>query len=93
MIEGAIKVEVTAVSLQQAVLCANCDVISDSPHDVCLVCGSHSLLPLARVLGNRGRAYTPAVAHNTDQQPSLPANILVLVPPPLHRRSRRRGGG
>jgi hypothetical protein len=29
-----------AVALQNAVLCAECDVVSDSPHDQCLVCGS-----------------------------------------------------
>ena len=40
-----------AVCLQNAVLCADCEVISDSPHDTCIVCGSHSLLSLSRVLG------------------------------------------
>jgi hypothetical protein len=29
-----------AVALQNAALCAECDVVSDSPHDRCLVCGS-----------------------------------------------------
>jgi hypothetical protein len=28
-----------AIALQNAVLCAECDVVSDSPHDMCLVCG------------------------------------------------------
>jgi hypothetical protein len=51
MDEVVIKVEVNAVRLQQVVLCADCDVITDSPHDICLVCGSHSLLTLSRVLG------------------------------------------
>jgi hypothetical protein len=32
-----------AVALQNAVLCAECDVVSDSPNDTCLVCGSRSL--------------------------------------------------
>ena len=54
MIDTAIKIDVNAVRLQQAVLCAGCDVISDSPHDACLVCGSRSLLPLSRVLGSAG---------------------------------------
>jgi len=40
-----------AVALQNAVLCAECDVVSDSPHDQCLVCGSRSLLNIARVFG------------------------------------------
>jgi hypothetical protein len=40
-----------AVALQYAVLCADCDVVSDSPHDVCMVCGSRSLVNICRVLG------------------------------------------
>ena len=40
-----------AVCLQNAVLCADCEVISDSPHDTCCVCGSRSLLSLSCVLG------------------------------------------
>ncbi len=39
------------VHLLNAVLCADCEVISDSATDVCEVCGSHSLLSLGRVLG------------------------------------------
>jgi hypothetical protein len=38
-----------AVALQNAVLCAECDVVSDSPHDTCMVCGSHSLFNVARI--------------------------------------------
>jgi hypothetical protein len=40
-----------AIALQNAVLCAECDVVSDSPHDTCLVCGSRSLLNIARMFG------------------------------------------
>ena len=40
-----------AVALQNAVLCAECDVVSDSPSDTCLVCGSRSLLNIARMFG------------------------------------------
>jgi hypothetical protein len=39
------------VSLQHAVLCADCDCVSDSPHDRCLVCGSQSLFNISRILG------------------------------------------
>lgn len=49
-----------AVALQNAVLCADCDVVSDSPHDVCMVCGSRSLVNICRILGGRmpnNRAY------------------------------------
>ena len=40
-----------AVALENAVLCAACDVVSDSPHDQCLVCGSRSLFNIARMFG------------------------------------------
>jgi hypothetical protein len=40
-----------AVALQNAILCAECDVVSDSPHDRCLVCGSRSLFNIARIFG------------------------------------------
>jgi hypothetical protein len=42
-----------AVPLQNAVLCAECDVVSDSPHDTCQVCGSQSLFNIARVFGGQ----------------------------------------
>jgi hypothetical protein len=40
-----------AVALQNAVLSAECDLVSDSPHDRCLVCGSRSLFKIARMFG------------------------------------------
>ncbi|MGE5204466.1 MAG: hypothetical protein ACM3PW_02555 [Chlamydiota bacterium] len=43
------------IPLQQAVLCANCEVVSDSKNGHCIVCGSPSLLNLARVLSGRNR--------------------------------------
>lgn len=45
------KPDVNVVCLQNAVLCADCEVISDSPNDTCRVCGSHSLLSLSYILG------------------------------------------
>ena len=39
------------VPLQNAVLCADCEVISDSAGEICSVCGSRSLLSLGRILG------------------------------------------
>ena len=41
------------VALQRAVLCAECDVVSDSPHDICMVCGSRSLVNICRILGGK----------------------------------------
>ena len=41
----------SAVPLLNAVFCADCETISNSPHDACTVCGSRSLLNLFRMLG------------------------------------------
>jgi hypothetical protein len=40
-----------AVPLRNAVLCADCELITETRHDTCRVCGSHSVLSLARLLG------------------------------------------
>jgi hypothetical protein len=49
--EASEKQEINAVCLRNAVLCADCEVIGDSTHEICRVCGSRSLLSLSRVLG------------------------------------------
>jgi hypothetical protein len=51
---------VNALCLQKAVLCADSDCVSDTPHHKCLVCDSRSLFNIARVLGgnlSRDRAF------------------------------------
>jgi hypothetical protein len=40
-----------AISLTNAVLRVECDIVSDSPHDHCRVCGSRSLFNISRMLG------------------------------------------
>ena len=44
------------IPLRFAVLCANCDVISESRNGHCLACGSPSLISLSRVLGRKRSA-------------------------------------
>ena len=72
-----------AVALPQAVLCAECDVVSDSPHDHCLVCGSRSVFSIARVFGGnlpRDRATL------IDSEPSGATRCeIVLSFPERHR--------
>jgi hypothetical protein len=80
-----------AVPLENAVLCAECDVVSDSPHDVCLVCGSHSLFNIARVFGGklpmeRATLVTKAVSER-------PSREVVLAFPKRHRPRRRTTAG
>ena len=75
-----------AVALQNAVLCADCDCVSDSPHDKCLVCGSRSLFNISRVLGGSlsGNRATLAEAKTSEQR--LPRFVLTF---PAPRRIRR----
>ncbi len=43
--------ELNSVPLLEAVLCADCEIISNSAGESCEICGSRSLLSLGRVLG------------------------------------------
>ena len=56
-------VPLNLVPLQHAVLCANCEVISDSKNGHCLACGSPSLVNLARVLDGVNRPGERARTH------------------------------
>jgi len=87
--------ELNSVPLLEAVLCADCEIISNSVGDTCEVCGSRSLLSLGRVLGGRiegERAilvpWDYHVRHN---------GFTVLVNPDaaevLQQRRRRKIGG
>lgn len=78
--------DLNAIRLNQAVLCAGCEVISNSPNDACLVCGSRSLLPLARVLAGAGQAEQPTEPNQSEDE----AHLLIVVPSISHR-SRQRG--
>ena len=55
-----VEQEMSVVPLQHAVFCVNCETVSNSPHDVCRVCGSRSLVSLFRMLGTlRGKGQPP----------------------------------
>lgn len=47
---------VSAVPLLNAVFCIDCETITNSLHDVCTVCGSHSLINLFRMVGGTLRS-------------------------------------
>jgi hypothetical protein len=78
-----------AVPLQNAVLCAECNVVSDSPHDVCMVCGSHSLFNVARIFGGN---LPQRRASLISQQPVEAPRESVLMFPKPHRPRRRAMG-
>jgi len=76
------NVELNAVCLQNAVLCADCEVISDSSHDVCRICGGHALLSLARVLGGTLPVQRAQVVEAREFNPERPVFALVHRAPP-----------
>jgi hypothetical protein len=77
-----------AIALQNAVLCAECDVVSDSPHDRCLVCGSSSLFNIARMFGGAlPKNRVSLVKTRTTTEPQR--TELVLAFPKGHRVRRR----
>src|SRR5579864_8421168 len=79
-----------AVALQNAVLCAECDVVSDSPHDQCLVCGSRSLFNIARLFGgNLPKKRASLIAHEPIE---ITSRDVVLTLPKPHRPRRRATG-
>lgn len=80
-----------AVPLQNAVLCAECDVVSDSPHDVCMVCGSHSLFSIARVLGGKLPQERASLVTRTTNETS--SHVPVLPFPKPHRARKRATAG
>ncbi len=80
-----------AVALQNAVLCAECDVVSDSPHDVCLVCGSRSLFNIARLFGGNLPKERASLIAEEAVEIASPA-VLLTFPKP-HRPRRRAAVG
>jgi len=80
-----------AVALQNAVLCAECDVVSDSPQDTCLVCGSHSLFNIARMFG--GNLPKERASLLTQEAAEIATPAVVLTFPKPHRPRRRATAG
>ena len=76
-----------AITLQNAVFCAECDVVSDSPHDQCMVCGSRSLVNIARMLG--GNLPRDRAALISRSQVDSEKTELVLTLSKAHRLRRK----
>jgi len=87
---GERKRVVNAVPLENAVLCAECNVVSDSPHDQCLVCGSRSLFNIARLFGgNLPKKRARLIAHESME---ITSRDVVLTFPKPHTPRRRATG-
>ena len=76
-----------AVALQNAVLCAECDVVSDSPHDRCLVCGSRSLFNIARMFGGNLPGVRASLI-DAEAREMTPREIVLTFPEPLRIRKK-----
>lgn len=76
-----------AVALQNAVLCAECDVVSDSPHDTRLVCGSRSLFNIARMFG--GNLPKDRASLITSEALEITPREIVLTFPGTHRLRKK----
>ncbi|HUI82882.1 MAG TPA: hypothetical protein VL240_01595 [Candidatus Binatia bacterium] len=83
-----------SLPLVEAVLCADCEIISNSGGETCEVCGSRSLLSLGRVLGGCIEGERATLLEGDRAAPH--AGFTVLVNPHatsvLHRRRRTYRG-
>jgi hypothetical protein len=79
-----------SISLQNAVLCAECDVVSDSPHDHCLVCGSRSLFNISRLLGGMLPRERAMLIDTSSGRSILPRPVLKFPRAPRVFKSRGR---
>lgn len=85
--------ELSSLPLLEAVLCADCEIISNSSGECCAICGSRSLLSLGRVLGGNIEGQRAALVQvDPDQRRN---GFTVLVNPAatttLQQLRRRRG--
>jgi hypothetical protein len=85
--------ELSSVPLLEAVLCADCEIISNSAGERCEICGSRSLLSLGRVLGGSIEGERATVIQVDRDAPRN--GFTVLINPAaaslLQQRRRRRG--
>ena len=79
-----------AVALQNAVLCAECDVVSDSPSDTCLVCGSRSLFNIARMFGGNLPEERASLIASEALETTQGEIVLSF---PVHQKLRRKALG
>jgi len=92
-IEHKWGVELSSVPLLEAVLCADCEIISNSAGNRCEICGSPSLLSLGRVLGGSIEGERATVVQ-VDRDASRNGFTVLINPAAsrmLQQRRRRRG--
>jgi hypothetical protein len=82
---------IDTLPLVNAVLCADCEMISNSRGDSCVVCGSRSLLNLSRILGgSAGKIRAALVGETGELRNSFTVLINAEAPHVLRQRRRRK---
>jgi GAF domain-containing protein len=71
------------LSLQSAVFCAECELISENNTAYCLACGSKAMLSLSRVLGGSLRGQETAHLIADGELDQLVRDLLRTVPEPV----------
>lgn len=71
------------LSLQSAVFCAECELISENNTPYCLACGSKAMLSLSRVLGGSLRGQETAHVIADAELDHLVRDLLRTVPDPM----------
>src|SRR5438445_8177805 len=74
--------DVNFLSLQCAVFCAECELISENNTGRCLACGSQALLSLSRVMGGSLRDQQTAHLIADAELDRLVRELLRTIPPP-----------
>ena len=83
-------VAINSVPLLKAVLCADCECISESRFDVCGVCGGRSLVNLGRLLRSAMQNEVPVATQVTE--PLITRDLKTVVDSPscgIHAVSSR----
>lgn len=82
--------ELSSLPLLEAVLCADCEIISNSAGDRCEICGSRSLLSLGRVLGGRVEGERAVLVHVDPNHRHTAFTVLVNPVASTILQQRRR---
>jgi putative methionine-R-sulfoxide reductase with GAF domain len=77
------------LSLQSAVFCAECELISENNTPYCLACGSKAMLSLSRVLGGSLRGQETAHVIADVELDRLVRDLLRTVPEPAHSPEKK----
>lgn len=82
--------DINFISLQTAVFCAQCELISENCTSACLACGSQALLSLSRVLGGSLHGQQTAHLISDSELDRLVRELLQTVPATDDRYSEAR---